>query len=252
KLSFSCDGYLKDNNKFNLNALMTIKENDGYKVPDNVENTISSGEYKNQRSIDEDLMKLLNAWRDLYKNDSISGKTAVNVNCGIIELNDESDFYIWKKGSKLISSLQKNGIHLFYGNNRVCDENGNVLSLDDNGDFDTSKLLNIIYEICLDAKMDCLKLDSRDVYTVYLNEEGMNRVVSTIVPQIKSSPASFRSGSLKIYIENEKLKSIEISCSGNVDVLVSSASASVNVSLSIDDNTRYMPLPEAVINTLIG
>ncbi|MGM9618879.1 MAG: hypothetical protein ACI3W8_03425 [Oscillospiraceae bacterium] len=254
ELRFSASGVLADAGKtpFRVSAALRLKSDDQSRVqiPEAVRRALASGEYEAAEALSDDLLRLINAWQTLHGEELISAKLLLRADCGPVTLDDQLDFYRWNDGGLPISSIRKNGYALYFTDTAVCNENGEVVPAADAAGVEAAKLLDVAYQLCLNAQLDCSAAGETYTYTLSLDEDGMRAVACAIAPGAEELDLLFDSGSLQLVLREDRLQSLAVCCGGTVQVALSSAEAAFEARMEFTEDMDAAALPETVKETL--
>lgn len=252
-LRFSGSGALADDEKtaFRVSALLTLlADQEPATIPEAVKAAIRSGEHEAAEPLSEDLIRLTNAWKALQAEDAVAAQLLLKADCGPVALNDRLNYYRWNCSGTQISSIQKNGYALYVSDDTVCNQNGDAVPAKEAESVEAAKLLDIAYQICLNAKLDCSEANGKYTYTLSLDEEGMETAAYAIAPAAKGMDLLFDSGSLQIVVGRERIERIALRCGGSVQVVLSSAEVSFEAQLEFPEDMDKAALPDAVKTAL--
>ncbi|MGM9554240.1 MAG: hypothetical protein ACI3V2_08030 [Faecousia sp.] len=253
-LRFTGSGTLADAQKtpFLVSALLTLQPEATTRVsiPEPVKAAIRSGEYEAAAPLSEDLIRLMHTWKTLHQEDAIAAQLLLSADCGPVALKERFDFYRWNCGGTQISSIQKNGYALYVSGDTICDQNGNTISAKEAEPVEAARILDIAYQICLNADLTCTEAGGKYTYTLSLDEEGMETVAYAIAPAAEGMDVLFDSGRLQVILHNDRIERIALSCSGSVQVVLSNAEVSFEAQLEFPEGMEKAALPEGIKNSL--
>ncbi|MGM9521758.1 MAG: hypothetical protein ACI3VB_04690 [Oscillospiraceae bacterium] len=253
EIHFSGSGAVNaEKTPFNISAVLRLDTGNQSRIqiPQPVRDAVTGGEYEATEILSDDLIRIANAYEALNQAEFLSAKMLLKADCGPVTLDDSLDFYTWNYDGTQISSIQKNGYALYFTDTAVCNKDGNVISAADATAVESAKLLDIAYQTCLNADLDCSETDGNYVYTLSLDEEGMEAVAYAIAPAAEGMDILFDNGSLQVVICNDKIQSISFCCSGNVQIVLSKAAVSFEAQLEFTENETEVTIPEAVKKAL--
>lgn len=254
RLQFAGSGTLADEEKtdFQVNAVLDLKSGseEMRQIPEAVKNAVINGEYKAGEEISDDLIRMANAWQTLNKGETVGAKLILKADCGPVTLDDRLDFYHWNKEGIQVSSIQKNGYAVYFTDTEICNQEGKTILASDASLIEAAKLLDIAYQACLNAEQSCSEADGKYTYTVSLDKDGMEAVAYAIAPAAEGMDLFLENGSLQIVIENDRIQSIEVYCSGNVQVVLSNAVVAFEARMEFAEDMAAETIPKAVKNTL--
>ncbi|MGN0405978.1 MAG: hypothetical protein ACI4F1_12190 [Bariatricus sp.] len=255
KLSFSGSGVLNDSEKtsFDVSAELDLQpeHSDKVQIPEAVRKAIVGGEIETSGTITEDGIRMANAWATLNEEEFVRAALLLKADCGPLTLNDTLDYYRWNCEGTKISSIQKNGFAFYLTDEKICNQNGDTLMENEVSGADAAKLLDLAYQICLNAEFTCSEDNGEYIYSVSLDQKGMKAVAYAIASEAEGMDITFDSGSIQIVIRNDKIKSIVISTGGNVQVLVAGADVAFEAKIDFKEESDPVELPETVKNTLV-
>ena len=253
-LSFSSEGTLMDADKtaYTLTAELTPKEiAPDFTVPDAVKETVCSGNVESEASISEDLFRLLSAWTSMSQEDSFQADVQLGVDCGPISLDESLKYGQALVQSSKISFVRKDDLSVYFLDGMFCDQNGVLLTEQDNALADRARLLEVLKQICLNGEFDCTDTgNSTWLYTLTLDQDAMKTIAYAAAPEMESLPVTLTSGNVQITVNGTAIKEIDCACTGGLENLADKAPAVVSVKLVFEHN-RSFEVPNAVKNQLI-
>ena len=253
RIEFRGNGKLNDSGKtaYSVNATLDILDAPrNVTIPDAVRDAIVSGEYETMEALSDDLYRLANGWQDLNSRDPLSAKLTLGADCGPLVLNEDLELTRWHIDEQDIFRVEENGYALYFTEDAICDSKGNSIPAASAANIDAAQLLDIAYTACMNASADSTLKGSQHIYTLSLNEEGMEAVAYAIAPEAEKLNISFESGSIQVIILDERIESVEITVSGSVQIVLSSADVSVGAKLEFYEIVGDAVIPEAVKEAL--
>lgn len=253
RIEFSGNGKLNDSDKtpYSVSAVLKIMDSTRtVEIPETISEAIRSGEYETMEALSDDLYRLANGWQDLMDADPLGADLSLSADCGPLVLNESLQLYRWKDEEKEIFSVQENGYALYFTDDTICDSKGNSIPAASAANIDAAQLLDIAYTACMNASADSTVKGSQYIYTLSLNEEGMEAVAYAIAPEAEKLNISFASGSIQVIILDERIESVEITVSGSVQIVLSSADVSIGATLAFSGDSADATIPEAVKEAL--
>lgn len=253
-LRFSSEGTLMDTAKtaYTLTAELQPKSIDpNFTVPDAVQKTVCSGAAEGENSISEDLFRLLSAWTAMSQEDSFSADVHLGVECGPISLNESMKYGQALVDGHEIGCVRKDDLAVYFSEGTFCDQNGMLLTEQDNGLTDRARLLEALKQICLNGEFDCTDTGNDTwLYTLTLDENAMKTVAYAAAPEMESLPVTLSSGSVQITMSGTTIKEIDCACTGSLEDLEQVAPVTVSAKLMFAQNGEF-EVPTAVKNQLI-
>ncbi len=251
EIRFSSEGVLDDAEKTqtSIEAKLTPLESDTEKteIPQSVKDKVLSGEYEANEILTGDILDLMSAWGELNERKVLAADLKLTADCTPLSVGEELQLFRTTEQEQTILSLQKNGLELYFTEDKVCDRNGNALAFEDQPLTQAAYLPEIAYEICLNARVDC----TDGVYTLTLDEEGMKAVTYAIVPEAEKLDLAFGVGSMQITVEDQMIQNIRISCDGTVKTEIADMPMTLLCEFDIQQEESDFVVPEAVSDALL-
>lgn len=252
-LRFSSEGTLMDdaNTAYTLDAELEPKSVDpSFSVPDAVRETVCSGTVEGEESISEDLFRLLSAWTAMSQEDSSSANVQLGVVCGPISLDERMKYGRALVDGQEISCVRKDDLAVYFSEGTFCDQNGILLTEQENALIDGARLLEVLKQICLNGEFDCADTGNDTwLYTLKLDEDAMKTVAYAASPEMESLPVTLSSGSVQITMSGTDIKEIDCACTGGLETLEAEAPVTVSVKLKVAHNSEF-EIPTAVKDQL--
>lgn len=255
-IHFSANGTLNDNAKTDVTveADLTTMEYDSQaaNIPTKVKKAVKRGTKESNNELTEDLFRILSAWKELEGRDHFASNLQLSADCGPIAFNDNLQMLRVNEEDLTIYCIQKNGNYIYFTDKAICNQYGNAVETGNEELMEAAKLWNIAYQTCLNGDFNCTGSGDRYIYTLKLDQEGMESVAYAIAPEAKKLGVSLESGSIQITLNKEHLRMIHFSCSGSVKVVTADVPVSLNGDVRIDDADTELEfsVPESVIQTL--
>ena len=253
RIEFRGNGKLNDSGKtaYSVNATLDILDAPrNVTIPDAVRDAIVSGEYETMEALSDDLYRLANGWQDLNSRDPLAAKLTLSADCGPLVLNEDLELTRWHIDEQDIFCVEENGYALYFTEDAICDSKGNAIPTASASNIDAAELLGFAYDACMNASADCIKTGNRYIYTLSLNEAGMETVAYAITPETEKLNISFDSGSIRVVITGETIESVQIQVSGSVQIVLSSADVEMVAKLEFSEIVGDAVIPEAVKEAL--
>lgn len=253
KIEFTGSGRLNDSGRtaYTLRASLKLLDSPrSPEIPDAVAEAIASGEYEILGTLSDSIYRLARGWQALESRDPLGAALTLHADCGPLALNESLELFRWTAAGEEIFSVQENGYALYFTDDAICDSKGNSIPTASAANIDAAKLLDIAYDICMNASADCVSQGEQYTYTLSLDDEGMEAVAYAIAPEAEKLNISFESGSIQIVIREASIESIEVKVSGSVQVLLSHADASIGAKLEFAGDSADAVLPDAVKEAL--
>ena len=254
KLCFYSEGTLMDDSKtpYTISAELRPAETDEtLALPEPVIETVSSGEIESETVISDGLFRLLSAWTNLSREKTFTADISMGVECSPISLNENIKFERTIIDGEKIGCIRKKELAVYFANGNFCDQNGVVIDAKDNALADRKRLIEALYQICMNGEFKCTDTGNDTwLYTLTLDEEAMKSVAYAAVPEMKNLPVTLTSGSVQIMIKGSNITEIDFSCTGGFNALADTAPVTVSVKMGFIHNSNT-EVPNAVKNQLI-
>ena len=253
RIEFSGKGKLSDGKQtvYTIDATLNILDtNRTVDIPAQVTEALASGDYESMEALSQDLYRLANGWQALNNHNPLSAELKLTADCGPVVLNETLELHRWNTENQQIFCVQENGYALYFNEDTICDSKGNAISAGSASHTDAAQLLDIAYDICLNASASCIRTGQRYTYTLELNEAGMESVAYAIAPEAEKLNIRFESGSVRVVVAGETVESVEITVSGSVKIALSTADVSIGAKLTFREDKGDVDIPEAVASAL--
>lgn len=132
----------------------------------------------------------------------------------------------------MVSRIRKNALNLYFTDDKLCDAEGNILSRNEESAVEQSTLVTLAYQLAMNGTPSHLCSNGQDVYTLSLDGQGAADFAQAIAPEVKLQNVTFTAGSVELTVENDRLQSIRISCSGSVQVLLAEVQATLGADIT--------------------
>lgn len=254
KLCFYSEGTLMDDSKtpYTISGELKPAETDEtFSLPGPVIETVSSGEIESETVISDGLFRLLSAWTNLSREKTFTADISMGVECSPISLNENIKFERTIIDGEKIGCIRKKELAVYFADGNFCDQNGAVIDAKDNALADRKRLIEALYQICMNGEFKCTDTGNDTwLYTLTLDEDAMKSVAYAAVPEMKNLPVTLTSGSVQIMIKGSNITEIDFSCTGGFNALADTAPVTVSVKMGFTHNSNT-EVPNAVKNQLI-
>lgn len=252
QIHFTGAGNLADsvNTPFSVTAQLSVLSPAPPEIPEAVAHALSSGDYQAQNVYSDDLMRLVNVWRAYKVKAAFGSGISVSVDCGPLQLSENFQFYQWKTENTLIYGIEKADFTLYLTDSAVCDAQGRAIQTGGAETVDVATVLDLVYESFKNADFQCRQTQDGYLYTVSLNPEGMQTLMTAVLPKSQTLDIHYSTGAIDLLLTEDSLKSIQLTCGGSVKVALVNANVSLSMELTPLEDSRIPSLPEAVISGL--
>ncbi|MGM9661506.1 MAG: hypothetical protein ACI3WR_00240 [Oscillospiraceae bacterium] len=219
-------------------------------VPEAVEDRLLAGDYTAEADLSEDLLILLSAWGELGGRDPLRTTVALRADCGPLILNDSLELYRTEIRGLTVSAVEKSGTRLYFTENALCDESGELSLSAHRDDVAAAELPELLYLLCENGDVTCTSSGESRSYALTLDEEGARRVACAIAPAAEELDIDFDSGSVRLTVSDGKLRTVTVACSGRLQLLLSSAEAEIGAELAFPEGYADFSVPDEVYQVL--
>ena len=217
-------------------------------VPDEVLSAIRSSSAASSSTLTDDALRLLHAWGELT-NDISSSDISLSADCGPIVLSSTLQYDRSSIDGQSYGCIRKNTLAVYFSGSKICDASGNSVDAASAQLVDASSLIDLCYRLILDGSAGCERVSDGYLYGLSLDSDAMNDLAAAIAPDIKAQNVTFSSGRISVLVsEQGALKSVNISCSGALHLILSDAPASL--SAVITPAEREFSIPQPALNAL--
>lgn len=217
-------------------------------VPDEVLSAIRSSSAASSSTLTDDALRLLHAWGELT-NDISSSDISLSADCGPIVLSSTLQYDRSSIDGQSYGCIRKNALAVYFSGDKICDASGNSVDAASAQLVDASSLIDLCYRLILDGSAGCERVSDGYLYGLSLDSDAMNDLAAAIAPDIKAQNVTFSSGRISVLVsEQGALKSVNISCSGALHLILSDAPASL--SAVITPAEREFSIPQPALNAL--
>ena len=217
-------------------------------VPDEVLSAIRSSSAASPSTLTDDALRLLHAWGELT-NDISSSDISLSADCGPIVLSSTLQYDRSSIDGQSYGCIRKNTLAVYFSGDKICDASGNSVDAASAQLVDASSLIDLCYRLILDGSAGCERVSDGYLYGLSLDSDAMNDLAAAIAPDIKAQNVTFSSGRVSVLVsEQGALKSVNISCSGALHLILSDAPASL--SAVITPAEREFSIPQPALNAL--
>ena len=217
-------------------------------VPDEVLSAIRSSSAASSSTLTDDALRLLHAWGELT-NDISSSDISLSADCGPIVLSSTLQYDRSSIDGQSYGCIRKNTLAVYFSGDKICDASGNSVDAASAQLVDASSIIDLCYRLILDGSAGCERVSDGYLYGLSLDSDAMNDLAAAIAPDIKAQNVTFSSGRISVLVsEQGALKSVNISCSGALHLILSDAPASL--SAVITPAEREFSIPQPALNAL--
>lgn len=245
QLRFAAEGVLSNGQSASLSATLTAGEKEEPPdIPKAVQEAILNGAAETI-----DLLPLLRAWDWLNLRDPLPVQVSLSAACGPLALHDQLElFRTWEEGKPLYC-IQKAGRTLYFtADGQLYDEEGAVFGAEDEDITAPARLPELAYRLCLSGIPAHTVKNGMDVYTLNVPPEELTAAAQAIAPAAAALNVGYSSGRLEIAVSEGEIQRITLSCSGELQLQLVPAPASVSCELLFAP--AELDIPESVRNAL--
>ncbi|MGN1343456.1 MAG: hypothetical protein ACI4U3_02685, partial [Traorella sp.] len=248
KIIFKSNGTLNNQETYQIDASLNINESYIFEIPSSLSKKILENDYETNQIFTEDIIRFFKAWNQCYHQNQLPIDIFVQANCGPLQIEDQLTYIRYNIDGKQVNEIQKNDYQLFFTDTLICDQNGNQIT--NKIEIDTSKLFDLIYEICMQADISSEQSDDLFVYTISLDEEAMLDLAHAMVQSTNQLNLLFDEGALQIILKEDQINQIIVLCQGNLDVGFNQSKVDVGARLNFVKDKTYI-LDESILEVLL-
>jgi len=211
-------------------------------VPEAVDTAIAAGKIRDGEDMTGALLRLLAAWTGLSSRETIAMELALSADCGPLALADTLQICTDRETG--IGYVEKDGRGLYFTPDKVCTAEGRILTQSESS-VESARLLGVAYLLLLNGDFRC----QGDVYSLKLDQGGMEGFAYTIAPAAEGLNIQFKSGEIMLKLEGNNLESLSVSCTGAMDLLLTEVSVSIGAELTLGE-TEGFTIPQPVLDAL--
>ncbi len=221
-------------------------------IPEEVQKGILSGNPEIQAVITEDVFRLYAAWKTLYAGNPLGMQLELNVDCGPLTLQEDMTLITTVEEDTRISCIQKNDFSVYFTEDTICSENGYSVTTKRAQEIETADLLGIAYGLCLKGNLSCTEAGGMYIYSLALEEEGMEEIAYAITQESADMGIRFENGSIQIQIADDKVERIVLACDGSLDILLTEVPVAFSAELDMTGEEQYegFAVPEKVLEAI--
>ena len=228
RIALTANGGISGSTAFTVNAVIDgFTYSSSLTLPEEVSAAIAKNDADSLEAITDDVMNVISAWSELAARESVTGKLALRADCGPVVLNTTLD----------VSSAVTDGERSYrIGKNDIG------IDLDGSSDGESGQtvakyveLADVVYLACISGDVTSAKRGESSVYTMTLDGDSIERIVSIIAPEAEKLGAVFSLGTAELTLTDGEIDAITISCTGTMKVVLVETAVSVNAELTLDN-----------------
>lgn len=227
-IALAANGGLSGGTAFTVDAVIDgFTYSSSLTLPEEVSDAIAKNDADSLEAITDDVMNVISAWSELAARESVTGKLALRADCGPVVLNTTLD----------VSSTVTDGERSYrIGKNDIG------IDLDGSSDGENEQtaakyveLADVVYLACISGDVTSAKHGESTVYTMTLDADSIERIVSIIAPEAEKLGAVFSLGTAELAVTDGEIDTITINCTGTMKVVLVETAVSVNAELTLDN-----------------
>ena len=172
-----------------LSGFRTL-ESGAYPIPDAVKQSAATVVPEELFSLSEDLYRLVLALAAFADGDSPDGTLALTVDCGLIQLDTQLQLSDLKTSSGRIDPEQLQALPEMLG------------------------------WLCMEGDINCRQEGTSYVYTLVLDQQGMEQLTRMILPELAEYGSNLTEGSVTVILENREISSMSIAVEGKISAMI--------------------------------
>ena len=211
-------------------------------VPETLLSAIASGETQGGTDMTQALLRLFAAWADLGSRETVAMELELWADCGPLALNDT--LQVCTDRDTGIGYVEKNGYGLYFTDRGICTAGGKLVTSGEST-VESAQMLGVAYLLLFNG--DFTYRDG--VYTLKLDQAGMEGFAYTIAPAAQGLNIAFGSGEVALTLKGDTLESLNVSCNGTLDLILTEAEVAIGAELNLVEGER-LEIPQTVRQAL--
>ena len=177
----------------------------------------------------------------------------LSADCGPLSLVEDFTFISSKIMGDRINSVKKDDFVVYFNDDTICSEKGYGVTAKRAQAVDAVELLSIAYELCLEGDFRCVEVNDSYIYSIALDEKGMEKIAGLIAKESQTLAIGFENGSLQLVMKGTEMESIRFACDGEMDVLLAKVPVALSAEVKWQDESQYLhySIPEKVLDKLL-
>lgn len=225
---------------------LDVPQQEEHRLPLEV-STAAAGTFEDAVDLTDDVREVLLAVTNLAQRDPMEADLNLAANCGPLLLNETVRLQYTVESGKDLIRLTRGGLTLFLAEGSLCSADGQSTTSTLSG---TGELLPVLYQAVLSGDAERLRMNGKSVYTLSLDDESMEALVTAMTPDAKAMNLMFASGSLKAEIADGKLQTLTAQCSGTAKIALADVPAAFTVQAKFSEDQTAFPTPDSVVQAL--
>ena len=227
RIALTADGELRNGTAFTVSAVIDgIVCASSLTLPEAVSAAIASSDADSLDTLTGEVMNVISAWSALSSRESVTGRLALRADCGPVVLNTTLDVSSTLTDGKRSYRIGKNDIGI------DIDGSGG-----ESGEQSAAKyieLIDVVYLACISGDVTSRSTASGTVYTMALDSDSIERIVSIIAPEAETLGAVFSSGTAELTVTNGEIGTVSLSCTGTMKVVLTETAVSISAELTVE------------------
>ena len=227
RIALTADGELRNGTAFTVSAVIDgIVCASSLTLPEAVSAAIASSDAGSLDTLTGEVMNVISAWSALSSRESVTGRLALRADCGPVVLNTTLDVSSTLTDGKRSYRIGKNDIGI------DIDGSGG-----ESGEQSAAKyieLIDVVYLACISGDVTSRSTASGTVYTMALDSDSIERIVSIIAPEAETLGAVFSSGTAELTVTNGEIGTVSLSCTGTMKVVLTETAVSISAELTVE------------------
>ena len=108
--------------------------------------------------------------------------------------------------------------------------------------------MELAWQLALNGEVTVREEGDAQLYSLDLDQAGMERVAYAIAPDVRSQALTLTGGDVTLTVKNGELTAISLSCTGTVQVVVAQVQARLEADIAFTQ--READFPQSVIDAL--
>ncbi len=215
-------------------------------VPETVRTAIAAGD-TGSRTLSGALWDLVQAGSAVYGRSTLSADVTLSADCGPVVFQDTLRYDRKALAGQNILRVERSPYVLYSAGNKLCDAQGTTVT-DTLALTDKASLVELAWQLALNGEVTVREEGDAQLYSLDLDQAGMERVAYAIAPDVRSQALTLTGGDVTLTVKNGELTAISLSCTGTVQVVVAQVQARLEADIAFTQ--READFPQSVIDAL--
>lgn len=233
EIHFTGAGNLADSVKtsFSVSARLAVTPPQTNPIPEAVAATLRSKTIKPKQECSDDFSRLLKLWNAYYHAETLGVNVQFAADCGKLHQSDSFQLYQWKVNDNTIFGIGQDDTALYFFGNQIFNAKGDTVTEKTMKIIDLASLLDLVSSTLESSTYQRTETEDGCQYQLTLSQEGMNGLVTALLPDTGITELSWEGGNLILSLQDETIASLSIFCTGNAKIALLEAPLALTVEI---------------------